>query len=117
MPLLKEDMGFTYDQLSVLGTLRKVYRCGPLSMFRKLHEMWKYRMSLKDLEELVNRFFHVHSANRHKMTTLTPAYHAEAYSVDDHRFDLRPFLYPLDFSWQKRALSEVADHVRKASSE
>lgn len=28
------------------------------------------------------------------MTTLTPSYHAESYSPDDNRFDLRPFLYP-----------------------
>lgn len=28
------------------------------------------------------------------MTTLTPSYHAEQYSPDDNRFDLRPFLYP-----------------------
>ena len=27
--------------------------------------------------------------NRHKMTTLTPSYHAENYSPDDNRFDLR----------------------------
>ena len=32
------------------------------------------------------------------MTVLTPAYHAEQYSPDDNRFDLRPFLYP-SFSW------------------
>ena len=100
-------MGFTYDDLSVMGNLRKVYRCGPLSMFRKLHDLWGQRMSLDDLESMINRFFFFHSANRHKMTTLTPAYHAEGYSVDDHRFDLRPFLYPLDFTWQKQALSNL----------
>lgn len=27
------------------------------------------------------------------MTTLTPSYHAENYSPDDNRFDLRQFLY------------------------
>jgi hypothetical protein len=26
--------------------------------------------------------------NRHKMTTVTPAYHMEAYGVDDNRFDM-----------------------------
>lgn len=40
--------------------------------------------------------------NRHKMTTLTPSYHAEQYSPDDNRFDLRPFLYPgWDWAWRK----------------
>jgi len=40
--------------------------------------------------------------NRHKMTTLTPSYHAEQYSPDDNRYDLRPFLYPsLDWAYRK----------------
>lgn len=34
------------------------------------------------------------------MTTLTPAYHAESYSPDDNRFDLRPFLYNTTWPWQ-----------------
>jgi NAD+ synthase (glutamine-hydrolysing) len=34
------------------------------------------------------------------MTTLTPAYHAEQYSPDDNRFDLRPFLYPIAWTRQ-----------------
>ena len=42
--------------------------------------------------------------NRHKMTTLTPSYHAENYSPDDNRFDLRPFLQPLGFERQFAAI-------------
>lgn len=45
-------------------------------------------------------FFSKYSMNRHKMTTLTPAYHAENYSPDDNRFDLRPFLYNTRWPWQ-----------------
>ena len=41
----------------------------------------------------VKRFFFYYAINRHKMTTLTPSYHAESYSPDDNRFDHRPFLY------------------------
>ena len=41
----------------------------------------------------VKRFFYFYSVNRHKLTTLTPSYHAEGYSPDDNRFDLRQFLY------------------------
>ena len=40
----------------------------------------------------VKDFFFYHTISRHKMTTLTPSYHAENYSPDDNRFDLRPFL-------------------------
>ena len=42
----------------------------------------------------MKRFFFYYGINRHKATTLTPSYHAEGYSPDDNRFDLRPFLYP-----------------------
>lgn len=50
--------------------------------------------------EKVKLFFSKYSMNRHKMTTLTPAYHAENYSPDDNRFDLRPFLYNTRWPWQ-----------------
>ena len=52
----------------------------------------------------VKRFFSKYSLNRHKMTTLTPAYHAESYSPDDNRFDLRPFLYNTRWPWQFRCI-------------
>jgi hypothetical protein len=41
----------------------------------------------------VKRFFFYYSVNRHKMTTLTPSYHAESYSPDDNRYFLRLFVY------------------------
>lgn len=40
------------------------------------------------------------------MTVITPAYHAESYSPDDNRFDLRPFLYRANWSWQFRAIDK-----------
>lgn len=52
----------------------------------------------------VKHFFWMYSVNRHKMTTLTPAYHAESYSPDDNRFDLRPFLYNTRWGWQFRCI-------------
>jgi hypothetical protein len=44
---------------------------------------------------------------RHKMTTLTPSYHAEVYSPDDNRFDHRPFLYNIRWTWQFSAIGKV----------
>ena len=52
----------------------------------------------------VKRFFRMYSMNRHKMTTVTPSYHAESYSPDDNRFDLRPFLYNTRWTWQFRCI-------------
>ena len=37
---LQDDMGMTYAELSAFGRLRKVYHCGPYSMFVKLVHMW-----------------------------------------------------------------------------
>lgn len=57
--------------------------------------------------EKVKLFFRFYSVNRHKMTILTPAYHAETYSPDDHRFDHRQFLYNYRWLWQFRAIDKA----------
>lgn len=46
----------------------------------------------------------MYSINRHKMTVITPALHAENYSPDDNRFDLRQFLYNTKWEWQFSAI-------------
>ncbi|KIK81592.1 hypothetical protein PAXRUDRAFT_35820 [Paxillus rubicundulus Ve08.2h10] len=102
------DMGMTYDELSVFGRLRKVEKCGPYSMFTKLVHEWGGVLSPVQIAERVKHFFFEHARNRHKMTTLTPSYHAESYSPDDNRFDLRPFLYPSRFPWQFGKIDQVA---------
>jgi NAD+ synthase (glutamine-hydrolysing) len=89
----EEDMGMSYAELGVFGTLRKVQRCGPVGMFiRLIKGVWAH-LEVAEVAAKVKRFFYFYSVNRHKMTVLTPSYHAEAYSPDDNRFDLRPFLY------------------------
>eukprot|EP00095_Tigriopus_kingsejongensis_P002439 snap_masked-scaffold380_size190731-processed-gene-0.11 protein:Tk02439 transcript:snap_masked-scaffold380_size190731-processed-gene-0.11-mRNA-1 annotation:"glutamine-dependent nad(+) synthetase" len=89
----EQDMGMTYDDLSVYGQLRKTQSCGPYSMFCKLVHLWKDRSTPEEVGKKVKLFFRFYAINRHKMTVLTPAYHAETYSPDDNRFDHRPFLY------------------------
>jgi len=118
------DMGMSYDELSVFGRLRKVSKLGPWSMYEKLVSLWSAPpeenraaisgrgeadhqqaetvhakihgrgLSPRIVAEKVARFYHYHYINRHKMTVLTPSVHMEAYSPEDNRFDLRPFLYP-----------------------
>ncbi|KAF8265066.1 glutamine-dependent NAD synthetase with GAT domain-containing protein [Lactarius quietus] len=102
------DMGMTYDELSVFGRLRKVEKCGPYSIFTKLVHEWGARLSPRQIADKVKLFYFEYARNRHKMTTLTPSYHAEAYSPDDNRFDMRQFLYPSRFPWQFRKIDEVA---------
>lgn len=92
------DMGMSYNELSVYGRLRKNDKLGPYGMWSKLLHQWGDTLSPQQVYEKVRWFFWCYSINRHKMTTLTPSYHAEQYSPDDNRFDLRPFLYP-SFDW------------------
>ena len=91
------DMGMSYKELSDYGQLRKQHRAGPVSMFRALAAKWgpasARGLAIKDVADKVKRFFFFYSINRHKMTTLTPSYHAEDYSPEDNRHDLRQVLY------------------------
>jgi NAD+ synthase (glutamine-hydrolysing) len=95
----EEDMGMTYEELSVYGHLRKDEFCGPVSMYLKLLIMWPH-LSKFEVAEKVKHFFRCYSVNRHKMTTITPGYHAESYGNDDNRYDLRPFLYNNSWEYQ-----------------
>ncbi|KAK7952915.1 carbon-nitrogen hydrolase [Apiospora saccharicola] len=88
------DMGFTYDELTVLGRLRKEAKLGAFGMFQRLVHDWSADYTPAEVALKVKRFHHFYAINRHKMTTLTPSLHANNYSPDDNRFDLRPFLYP-----------------------
>lgn len=99
-------MGLTYDELSDIGRLRKVHHCGPYTMFLKLVDIWKTRYQPHEVAQKVKRFFRFYSMNRHKMTVLTPSFHAENYSPDDNRHDLRQFLYNTKWEWQFRAIDK-----------
>ncbi|XP_028649625.1 glutamine-dependent NAD(+) synthetase isoform X1 [Erpetoichthys calabaricus] len=105
------DMGMTYAELSMYGKLRKISKCGPYSMFCKLIHTWREAYSPAQVAAKVKYFFRMYSINRHKMTTVTPAYHAENYSPDDNRFDLRPFLYNTSWSWQFRYIDQKVSEI------
>ncbi|KAF2754473.1 putative glutamine-dependent NAD(+) synthetase [Pseudovirgaria hyperparasitica] len=108
------DMGLTYSELSTFGIMRKQYKLGPYGCFQRLLHDWKDEMTPREIAVKVKRFYHFYAINRHKMTTMTPAYHAEAYSPDDNRFDLRPFLYPAFYeSWSYKKIDEVLEKLEK----
>jgi len=110
------DMGMTYDELSVYGRLRKVEKCGVYSMYTKLLHEWGSTLSPEQIAEKVKKFYFEYARNRHKMTTLTPSYHAESYSPDDNRFDLRPFLYPSRFPYQFAKIDKLVATVPDRSN-
>ncbi|WFD42631.1 NAD(+) synthase (glutamine-hydrolyzing) [Malassezia psittaci] len=108
------DMGMTYDELSMFGRLRKVEKCGPYTMFQRLLPIWTPRLTPMQIADKVKLFFFEYARNRHKMTTLTPSYHAESYAPDDNRFDLRPFLYPSQFAFQFRKVYDLVEKVSES---
>ncbi|KAG6292087.1 glutamine-dependent NAD(+) synthetase [Claviceps purpurea] len=112
------DMGFTYKELSRFGALRKVHKLGPYGCFLRLQSEWHAEgMTPREIADKVKRFFHFHAINRHKQTVSTPAYHCESYSPDDHRFDLRPFLYPPSFeSWSFKKIDDRVEALEKRAN-
>jgi NAD+ synthase (glutamine-hydrolysing) len=110
----EEDMGMTYEELGIFGRLRKIYHCGPVKMFIKLLDTWK-DLTPTVVGEKVKRFFRFYAINRHKLTVLTPAYHAEGYSPDDNRFDLRQFLYNVQWTRQFQTIDAIVE-ARTAGS-
>lgn len=101
------DMGITYDDLSILGTLRKVHMLGPFGMWEHLVHQWSpQKMSPRQVYDKVKFFYQCFNNNVHKLTTMTPAYHQAEYSPDNHRFDMRPFVYPV-FSWPYKKIEEA----------
>lgn len=106
-------MGITYEELSIFGKLRKVYQMGPLSMLKHFVKypstIFSANSSISYISDRIKTFFTYYAKNRHKMTTLTPSYHAESYSPEDHRFDLRPFLYPTQWIWQFNSMNQYID--------
>ncbi|XP_039281305.1 glutamine-dependent NAD(+) synthetase [Nilaparvata lugens] len=110
------DMGMTYSELSIFGTLRKQNACGPFSMFCKLLSMWHHSHTPAEVADKVKHFFRCYAIHRHKMTVLTPSYHAESYSPDDNRFDHRPFLYNVKWKWQFKAIDDHLQQLVSGSS-
>lgn len=49
--------------------------------------------------------------NRHKQTVSTPSYHVENYSVDDNRFDMRQFMYNVNWPYQFKKIDELAEKI------
>ena len=107
------DMGMTYNELTFYGKLRKVQRCGPVSMFKKLVLEWSQDgvLKAKEVADKVKFFFRMYSINRHKMTTLTPSVHMENYSPEDNRHDLRQIFYNTSWPWQFKKIDELVEKM------
>ncbi|PFH55100.1 hypothetical protein XA68_10749 [Ophiocordyceps unilateralis] len=111
----ENEMGMTYEELSVFGVLRKVDKLGPWSAYLRLLSDWRDRPGYgpRQIAEKVFRFFRFYAMNRHKSTICTPSIHLCPYDPDDNRHDLRPFLYVVDWPWQFRKIREHVERLEK----
>lgn len=53
----EDDMGISYEHLSVFGRLRKINRYGPVSMFFALWRNWKDQFTVQQVADKVKFFF------------------------------------------------------------
>lgn len=113
------EMGFTYNELSEFGILRKVHKCGPWSAYLRLLADWNDRPGFgpRQIADKVMRFFRFYALNRHKAVVLTPSPHLSSYNPDDNRHDLRPFLYVIDWPWQFKKIREHVELLEKTLGE
>ena len=44
------------------------------------------------------------------MTVITPSLHAESYSLDDNRYDLRQFLYDANWTFQFKNIDKFMEN-------
>ncbi|KAL8705149.1 MAG: hypothetical protein Q9201_001716 [Fulgogasparrea decipioides] len=119
------NMGISNDMLTTFGRFRKEQKLGPFGMFQHFVHLWSSErprasddytpiLELREVAEKVKHFTHYYQINRHKMTTLTPSLHANDYSANDNRFDMRPFLYPPAYeSWVFKRIDEEVEKIEK----
>ncbi len=88
-------------------------------MFEHLLVDWSHTRDLtpRQIAEKVKKFFRFYAMNRHKSTVLTPAYHCENYGTDDNRFDLRQFLYDVNWEHQFKEIDKIVLLLEEESKE
>ncbi|WCJ26567.1 Glutamine-dependent NAD(+) synthetase [Euphorbia peplus] len=106
----------TNNEQSIYGKWRRNFRCGPVSMFQNLCHKWASSLTPSEVAERVKNFFKNYSANRHKMTILTPSCHVEKYSPDDNRCDLHQFLYNTRWPYQFRKIDQLVQELQGSDS-
>ncbi|KAF3181757.1 glutamine-dependent NAD(+) synthetase [Orbilia oligospora] len=88
------DLGMSYDELAMFAISRKIEHLGAVSMFQKHVQTMAGDYTPQEMAEKIKKFHYFLALNRHKSTTLTPAYHATSYSPHNNWCDSRQFLFP-----------------------
>lgn len=53
--IMQGEIGLTYDELSVIGSLRKPGLMGPYAMFEALLSLWSAKYSLDEVHSIIAR--------------------------------------------------------------
>ena len=85
-------------------------------MFDRVHLKELYD-DVEVLADKIKKFFTYYADNRHKCTILPPAFHYEPESCEDKRFDMRPWLYATDWSYQFDIIDERVRELKKPTEQ
>lgn len=66
----------------------------------------------EDLAVKIKRFFTHYANNRHKTTILPPCFYYDPESCDDNRYDMRPWIYATDWSYQFDIIDERVREIK-----
>lgn len=108
---IEADMEVTFDDIRQMAIYWKEFRYGPFTMFLHCCEIWKCEKA--EVARKVKRFFVMYSQNRHKMTVITPSLHMDVSGVEDNRFDLRQFLFNLNWTAQFDEIDQALSEMEK----
>lgn len=65
----ESDMGFTYEELGVFAKLRNGARCGPVSMYQALEQLWGHNTySSSSVNNNLNKHLPITATDRHHST-------------------------------------------------
>jgi NAD+ synthase (glutamine-hydrolysing) len=59
----------------------------------------------------IKKFFTFYAMNRHKSNTLPPTFFFDPESCDDNRYDMRPYIYATDWSYQFYIIDERVKEI------
>ena len=100
----RKETGIRQQDMRYFAEMRKDSRLGAFSMFQHKLLHSKDQRSPDEKAELVRKLHLYYQENRHKMSTVTPAYRGGKFDPNDDR----PILYPaFDKSWTDKRIKQM----------
>ncbi len=113
------DIGLTYPEINIIGSLHLQQHLGPVSLFQHLAREWGPKstraMSVREVATKVKTYFRKFRLSRHKAWVLTPAVHAAPGNPDVHRNDLRPLFAPIGCKDEFEVIDALVEQLEAVS--